>query len=279
MPKYKYLVPLISVSPPPGYQLVQSIDVDGIGALLDQNDAKVRVSQTVILNEREIAGKQSVIEYRGGKSVSRPVQFKVDALKEDGWSSEGPLSYLETHVVIEGDGNFTDNFQPSNYTIYCGPGKKSFFSDNSLKYGNVVTIFQIQAFGAWVEGYPISVVDPLRDCDESVVLINPFLRPAVVDVTLEGIEKKQRFRVEPQTGRRISLAKAFNIGNEGWSGQVFVSGRNRLVMYSAKHSLSDPSIVTTLEHSNPYRGEPTHVPITQVLRKRVGEAISSYFRA
>jgi hypothetical protein len=34
--------------------------------------------------------------------------------------------------------------------------------------------------------------------------------------------------------------------------------------------------VTTIEHSNPYRGEPTHRPITQLLRKRIGTALQAH---
>ena len=273
MSRYPYLLPLISISPPPGYRLMQSINVDGIGALLDRSDEVVTVSRTLLLGERQLDSQVEEIRYRD-RRVTRPTApYLVEAVEENGWSAGGPLPYLETHVMIEGDGQFTDQFVPPFYTVYGGADRKSFFSDNALKYGNTVTIHQIRAFGAWVEGYPLSMVDPQRDIDESLVLINPFLRPAVVDVTIEGREEKKRFRIDPQTGKRISLAEAFGIGDEGWGGQVYVSGKNRVVMYVAKHSLADPSRVTTVEHSNPYRGEPTHLPMTQVLRRRVGEAL------
>ena len=268
--RYKYLLPLISIAPPPGYQLMQSVNIDGIGALLDRPDADVTLSRTCLHAGGELRSQVEEIRFRDRRATNAPEPFHLEALPEDGWTDGGTLPYLETHVTIDGDGAFTDQFVPPFYTVYGGADRKSFFSDNALKYGNTVTIYQIRAFGAWVEGYPLSQVDPRHDIDESLVLINPFLRPAVVDVTIEGRDGKKRFRIDPQTGKRISIAENFGIGEEGWAGQVYVSGKNRVVMYVAKHSLSEPARVTTVEHSNPYRGEPTHLPLTQLLRRRIG---------
>ena len=277
MPGYKYLLPLISICPPPGYRLIQSIHLDRVGALLDRPDAQVRLVRSLVAGESELSHREDVLVFRDRRCDSAAALFESDAPPENCWTEGAPLAYLESHLAIEGDGQFASQFPPSYYTIYAGRERKSFYSDNALKYGNTVTIYQIQAFGAWVEGYPACLVDPARDIDESLVLINPFLRPAVVDVTLEGIEAKRRFRIEPRTGRRIGLAKTFDIGEAGWSGQVYVSGRNRVVMYVAKHSLADPSRITTVEHSNPYRGEPTHVPFTQMARRSVGERLRALF--
>ena len=274
MPSYKYLLPLVSICPPPGYRLIQSLVLKHVGAMLDRPDAQVVLSRILLQGDRELAREDNLLTFAEGDCTSEAARHEVSAPEEDGWMTGGPMPFLETHISIEGDGQFQSQFPPDFYTIYAGPERKSFFSDNALKYGNTVTILQIEAFGAWVEGYPASMVDPARDIDESVILINPFLRPAVVDVTLEGIDRKRRFRINAQTGQRISLAGAFEIGEEGWNGQVYVSGRNRVVMYVAKHSLRDPSKVTTVEHSNPYRGEPTHVPITKLLRRKIGTALS-----
>ncbi len=273
MPTYSYLLPLISICPPPGYRLFQSPNLDAIGARLDRPDAEVRMARSLILGEEVLASREDVLLFRGGACANPVAPFELESPAESCWHDGAPLAYLETHFTAEPDAQFTSQFPPSFYTIYSGPERKSFYSDNALKYGNTVTIYQIEAFGAWVEGYPACQVDPARDIDESVVLINPFLRPAIFDLTLEGIEAKLRFRVEPQTGRRIGLARAFGIGAAGWSGQVYVSGRNRVVMYVAKHSLTDPSRITTVEHSNPYRGEPTHIPFSRMARQRLGERL------
>ena len=134
-------------------------------------------------------------------------------------------------------------------------------------------MFQVQAFGSWVEGYPAATVDAPRDSTESVVLINPFVKPATVSVSLAGIDSKQRVRVPALSGSRIDLHALFSLGDAPWHGQYFVSGRNRLVVLTAKHSLSRPSDVTTVEHSDPYRGEPTHEPVTVFLRRRIGDIL------
>ncbi len=273
MALYKYLLPLISVAPPPGYRLVQTIGAGQLHDILDRPKADVVVCQSLVSGGVETQQFRHELAIDQDHRTLPPVRISLDAQDDDAWATGEALPYVETHAEVLGDANFVSHFPPDFYTIYSGPERKSFFSDNALKYGNTVTIYQIQAFGAWVEGYPTSMVDPARDIDESLVLFNPFTRPAVVDVTLEGIPDKRRFRIDATSGRRISLAHAFDLGETGWAGQVYVSGRNRVVMYVAKHSLADPSKVTTIEHSNPYRGEPTHEPATQVLRRRVGTAL------
>ena len=272
MAGYKYLLPLISICPPEGYRLHQSIPMKSMGDLIDQPKMDVRITRSLVLGDRALVEQEDIFEFRDSACDSQAARFEIEPPISNQWREGGPLAYLETQFEILGSGQFARQFPPDFYTIYAAPERKSFFSDNALKYGNTVTILQIQAFGAWVEGYPTSMVDLDRDIDESVVLINPFLKPAVVDIALEGIDKKVRARIEAQSGRRISLADAFDLSDQ-WAGQVYVSGRNRVVMFVAKHSAADPSMVTTLEHSNPYRGEPTHLPLSQLLRQKIGTAL------
>lgn len=272
---YKYLIPLVSVAPPPGYALKQTISLSGIAERLNRRDADVTITRLLVRDGKELDSTSETFKLRDGKWNQTETYYVTEALKDDAWAKGSPLAYLETHFSVEGDASFNGQFAPPFYTVYSGPSRKTFLSDNALKYGNTVTIHQIQAFGAWVEGYPAAAYDPDRDAAESLVLINPFNKAAVASIHLDDrLEKPKRVRVDALSGVRLDLAELFEFNGKPWNGQVFVAGRNRLIMYVAKHSISDPCEITTVEHSNPYRGEPTHIPATQALRRTVGEFVA-----
>lgn len=253
----------------------QAVNLDRVSDLLRHRPANIVIERSLLRSGKLLSNWADELVFDGETWTGTGETFELNALPDDAWDAGSPLAYLETHIRLIGEGSFAGQFAPPFYTVYAGERVKTLFSDNALKYGNTVTIYQMQAFGSWVEGYPAATVDPARDTTESVVLINPFAKSAVADVTLEGVEGKQRVRMPALSGARIDLHKLFALNDDGWSGQFFVSGRNRLIVLTAKHSMSRPSDITTIEHSNPYRGELTHKPVTVLLRRRIGEALWS----
>jgi len=55
--------------------------------------------------------------------------------------------------------------------------------------------------------------------------------------------------------------------NNEWSGQVMIKGKNRLILFFMKHMMDNPSDITTLEHSENFRGEPTYYSLSDTLKK------------
>ena len=270
MAGFAYLIPIISIAPPRGYRLHQSINLDRIANLLRHRPAEMLIERTLMRAGETLAIRSDTLRFNG-KAWNGDGTFDVAALDDDNWDIGSPLAYLETHIKLTSGGSFTTQFAPPFYTVYAGPNAKTFLSDNALKYGNTVTMLQIRAFGSWVEGYPAATVDASRDSTESVVLINPFVKPTTVYVSLEGIDTQRRVRVPALSGTRLDLQGLFPLGDPPWHGQYFVSGRSRLVVLTAKHSIARPSEITTVEHSDTYRGEPTHEPMTVLLRRRIGD--------
>lgn len=270
MAGYAYLLPIISIAPPRGYRLHQAINLNRIANLLRHRPAEILIERTMLRDGETLAVRCDTLQF-DGKVWNGDGTFDVAALDDDAWDIGVPVAYLETHIKLANGNSFTSQFAPPFYTVYAGPNVKTFFSDNALKYGNTVTMLQVQAFGSWVEGYPAATIDPSRDSTESVVLINPFVKPATVHVSIEGIERQRRIRVPALSGTRLDLHALFSLGDAPWHGQYFVSGRNRLVVLTAKHSIACPSDVTTVEHSDTYRGELTHEPVTVFLRRRIGD--------
>ena len=124
--------------------------------------------------------------------------------------------------------------------MYYGAGRKTFLNDNQLKYGDHVTTTQIRQFRTWVLGYPAAAMDRERDIDESIVLLNPFVRPVVVTISLAETEIAQRIKIAPLCGRRVALSALLPLEHNIWAGQIFVTGRSRLVVFFAKHAVAGP---------------------------------------
>jgi hypothetical protein len=271
MTSYRYLIPIVTVAPPTGYILDQLLPLDKLRHALSTDDATLRVSRRVMRNGEVRSASEDELKLVAGEWVDPEVgEFTLPVVDGDAWMQGEGLAYLETQLDLLSEGEFGGPFAPAFYSLYSGPGRKSFVSDNALKYGNPVTIRQIESFGQWVEGYPACEIDPDRDTDESVVLINPFERPAVIKLEFEGRTETLRRRIDAQSAVRIDCASVLDCSAGPWAGQIFVSGINRLVVYFCKHLLSDPSVITTLEHSDPYRGEDANMPFTRYMRRRFG---------
>ena len=57
-------------------------------------------------------------------------------------------------------------------------------------------------------------------------------------------------------------------GVNEWAGQAFVWGTNRVNMFFFSHKLSAPHSITTMEHSEVFRGEHAYVPwLGEVIKK------------
>lgn len=273
MVDYPHFVPFLNPAPPPGYQMDQFLPLDGLKALLDRSSATIDIQRLVILEGEVIQSTNQTLTMREGVwDNPGGAEFRLSPVKGSDWSAESPLAYLETSVTAR-DARFAQLREPSFYTIYSGPDRKSFLSDSSMKMAHPAVIKQVAAYGKWAEGYPACVVDPHLDAGESVILINPYERPAMATLEIEHHGTK-RFKVPPLCGRRIDIRTCLDDTALPWHGQIYVTGPRRVVAFFVNHSLEDPTRVINLEHTDPYRGESLWVPFTRALhwqyRTRLG---------
>jgi len=266
---YHYLVPNITLAAPPGYRLAQFLPAATLRQLIEASDAELAVRFEICGGGRVKSTSEAVIRLHNGEWTD-PRALRFDSIGAEGnaWISGADIEYLETRITPIDQTTFRSNQQPSYYTVFSAPGRKTCFLDNTLKFSDPVTINQIAAYGIWVEGYPACEVDAAADIDCSFMLINPFERPAVATFEFEGRDERPRLRVAPMSGRRVSFAEQLGGRSARWKGQVYVHGRNRLVAYFASHSYRDPCCLNTLEHTDAYRGRDRNYPFTQALYLR-----------
>lgn len=263
-------ITVVTAPPPPGYVLRQRLPLEPLRAACLDPDETVRIERRLYGGGKELRRDVSDLVLRGGAWVDgAAASYDLDnVMSEADWAAGADVPFVETLIyAVQGRG-FRTMFSPSFYTVFDSDNAKSFFNDNALKYANTVVIYQIEAFNSWVEGYPACAIDRTRDAGQSVLLINPHERPAVVSIELEGIQPVQKVRVGAASARRVDFAAMLPPDRTEWSGQAFVWGTNRVNMFFVSHKLSAPHSVTTMEHSEVFRGEHAYVPwLGQVLAR------------
>ncbi|MGE0254646.1 MAG: hypothetical protein AB7N54_04155 [Alphaproteobacteria bacterium] len=267
---HRSLIPNVTPPPPPGYTLHQLLPLDRLREHVVAPDADILVSRSVFSGSREARRDESVLVLRDGAwRESAGGAWELDSpVSDEAWRAGDDVPFVETSIRVDDGPGFRSMFAPAFYTVFDGDARKSFFNDNALKFANTIVVYQIEAFGNWMEGYPACRVDPAHDIDQSALLINPHDMPAVVSVELEGAGEPRRVRVPAHSARRYSFSAA--LGQDvPWSGQALVWGPNRVNLFFLSHSHGDPADVVTMEHSEVYRGERAFVPMLEQPMRRL----------
>jgi hypothetical protein len=268
MPDYPHFVPFLSPAPPPGYQLTQILPLDGILAVLDRADATLDLTREVAFEGQIVQSDHSTLTLKDGVWADESAAaYQLDPVEGSDWSENGALAFFQTTVTAR-DARFSQLREPGFYTVYSGPGKKTFLSDSSQKFSHPAVINQVAEYGKWAEGYPSCIVEPDSDAGESVVLLNPYDLPAVATLEIEGLARRHKFRLQPFSGRKIDIAPLLDPSMLPWQGQIYVTGPRRVVTFFVKHALSDPTRINTMEHSDPFRGGIQWAPFTKALHWR-----------
>jgi hypothetical protein len=219
-------------------------------------------------------GGSDFLDFEDRRLVSPvPADVTWRATAQPDWPDGG--GYLEFGIrAADGQPVFTERRLPSHYNVYTAPDAKSFFTCHTWKFGSPQVISQIAKFGRYVDAYSVIHIDRARDLDDSLVLINPYMKPILSQLLTQDGRRPPRLRIPAQSAVRVDLAEVIAPDEEEWLGQVQLTANNRLVTYIVKHSLRDPNTISTVEHLDPFRADPTHMPWFAWLRNRVGDLLS-----
>jgi hypothetical protein len=266
---WSYLLPTIS-SLPLGYDCTIPIPVDALAQRVSTRPCTV-VAYHRVYHEGRIVGEgeqEIALQPEGAKTPSPEPLVWRDAGKA--WSEHS--GFIEVGFRAADDRDiFPSKAVLGFYAIYSSPGKKSFFSDNAYKYGAPPIISQIAAFGKFVDGHPVIHLDRDRDLGETIILINPYQRPVLARILTQDGRTFGKIKVPPLSVRNVRLIELLQPHERKWFGQLQLTASNRLVTYNVKHSLRDPTLISDHEHLDSFRADPTHLPMFQAFRQRVGK--------
>jgi len=265
---YSYLIPNI-LAVPPHYDVTVATTVGRIAPILRGGEGDI-TQTTQVVHEGQVVWRDSVeIAVRDGRLVGEeppPIEWRGRA-----WENSG---YMEIEFrAKDRKPIFTQQIMSANYSILHAPGRKSIFTDSPAKFGVPTVIHQIAAFGTYADAFSVIRLDRARDLGETLIMINPYRRPIVATVKTADGRALPRIRIPALSARDVALAPLMREGEQEWVGQIQISATNRVICFIAKHSLTDPSVVTDQEHLDPYRGEPTHLPLSQLARFWIGHAL------
>ena len=86
-----------------------------------------------------------------------------------------------------------------------------------------------------------------------------------------------RLRIPALSARYLHLVNILQEKESAWVGEIQLTANNRLITFDVKHALSDIRTISDHEHLDPFRGEPTHMPLFQWCRSSVGNFLSRRF--
>lgn len=266
--QYSYFVPIIHLGPVKNCTFYKLLPLTEMSSLIIGDRAKFEVIRQVISEGQIVHEEKHILKYS-------PNGWETKGKEEFKWVSniEEKLCYVETQVnVVEGLG-VKDSFLPSFYVFYTDSFNKTYLSCGNWKYANPRVIMQMSTFGKWIDGYPSINIDKELETTYSILIINPYVSKAEIIVDIEDLNIRYELRVKPRSVEKIDLSQF--IKKSHWTGQVYVYGSQRCVIYFVNHKLNFFSCITTVEHSDPFRAEKTFKPNFQTIRHKIHNYINS----
>ena len=247
-----------------------------------------RVTNLSALGERLRDGtgtlRQNIRIYHDGKIVEqteRDLIFDQTRLVNNPptnytWHAES-VNWGDTPGFMEEDIRVSDGslcllskFNKPSYVLNSAPGRKGYMTNATLKYADPRVISQIASFGFFLDTFSPIWIDRDRDYGESFAFINPFTRLIHAKILAEDGRSIRRIEVPPMSSRRVNLSAILREGESSWRGHVQITAINRLVVINCKTSFADPDRITDVEHLDPFRTDPTHLPAFKWFRQKIG---------
>jgi hypothetical protein len=101
---------------------------------------------------------------------------------------------------------------------------------------------------------------------ESLIVINPYLRPLKLQVHASNGRSLQKIKLNAYTADYVDLTELMRDDEQSWMGRVQLDSKAGVIVFDVKHKWGDRTIISDHEHFDPFRADPTHLPI---LKKRV----------
>lgn len=268
---YKYFTPQIHLGPVSDYTFIQELPLKKIEKLIIGDNAEFEISRKVICNSNIKYHHKKNIFFKNNKwHASHEASFEYKHTPE-----EKNLCFIETQVNLLNGKGLILPYIPGYYVHYIHSYKKNFMSCGNDKYGNPRVIMQMKEFGKWVDGYPAINVKKSKNTTYSLIIINPYEAPCSYEIEINSLNINKIVKLPPLSVKRINFYDI--IKKKNWTGQFYIFGKRRAVIYLINHAFNNFNVISTLEHTDPFRAENTYQPRYQFIKHKIHERIKRFF--
>ena len=267
---FSYLLPTITPIPR-GYECSAIIPTKLVtNLLLQEEKCKINFNFKVYGNGKLI-DEQNILKTLSKNEECPNIHFKTTINK----NNFNCHCYCELYIHSpEKIAIFSERKTISYYPFCHDKNKKTFFSDTSYKYGSPSIIFGMAHFKKYVETYSVFHINKERDLGESLLFTNPYDKKILVRFKTSDNREIKPLIINPKHATDLDLKCILNDDEDEWKGHIQLLASNRVGMFNFKHSFQDPTLVSDLEHLDPYRAEQTHLRFFQILRNQLVNKIN-----
>ena len=146
----------------------------------------------------------------------------------------------------------------TGYSLFSGTDGRCVTIVYDKKYANYLIVQQIKTWNTFCLLHTAAYVDPVRDCGNSMLLINPYESPILVELRGEK-DEKLRVRVPSKSAKMADLG---SVTTPGKFSTVMLTGNNRIIAYDVRHRYGDAMTFNTIDHLDTFNGLATRYPIS-----------------
>ena len=85
----------------------------------------------------------------------------------------------------------------------------------------------------WAEGYPSININYKNNTTYSLVIINPYKTNNIFTIEINNLKIKHKIKINALSVKRINFFDI--IKNKVWSGQFYIYGKRRAIIYLINH--------------------------------------------
>ncbi len=263
---FSYFIPIINFGPLKDTIFTQTLPLEKMNDLIIGKFAKFEVLRQIFSNGKIIEESSSIIEFKNNLWINRTGEEFI-------WNStmrDNQTCFIETHInLLEGRG-IKDTMLPGFYVFYNNKKYKTYLSCGNYKYANIRVIMQMEEFGKWVDGFPAISIDYDLKTTYSLIIINPYVGNSSFDIEVNELNLFHCIKVK---SRSVGIFDFSSLIKNNWTGQFYINGTKRGIIYLINHKIGNIYNISTLEHTDPFRAELTYKPKLQHLRSNIHEQI------
>ncbi len=265
---HRYLIPTLYIIPH-GYTAELALPWNKIAKLLVAQTCELQLEWTKTNNGQVVESDVIEVQFKDGV-VGQGTPWALN-WESSFRSTPHEPDFVEVSISsIDSEFVFGTNLPVGSYLALSRADSRMVLSDGALRFASPPVIKQIEEFGRYVDAYPVCRLDRESNHCDSIGFVNPYAKEILATVMRRDGHAIRGVRVAPASARIVNLDGLLKPDEERYLGPVQVTAKNRIITFTMKHPWGRLDQLSHCEHMDPFRGEPTHIPLALHMRRMLG---------